>query len=172
MTANTRRPEQRTSDREQTRQRYLRGETQAAIAADLGVTRQQVAYDLALLREAWRKAGIRDFDQAKAIELAKLDELERTYWEAWEDSRSEQQIATQSQDDSGKKHVSLRKTQQAGNPAFLQGVMSCIDRRCKILGLDAPTRIDFRIEWDALTDEQLERIRDGGDPRRVLSIAA
>jgi hypothetical protein len=45
------------------------------------------------------------------------DELERTYWEAWQ--------------------LSLHRD---GNPAYLEGVFRCIDRRCKLLGLDAPNR--------------------------------
>ncbi len=31
--------------------------------------------------------GLRDFDQARVEELAKIDELERTYWDAWHGRR-------------------------------------------------------------------------------------
>ena len=145
--------EQRASDREQMRERYLRGETQAMIASALGVSRQQVQYDLALLQKAWRKSGIRSFDDQKAEQLAKIDELERTYWDAWEASRKDREIATQRQRANGDKEIMLRKEGSAGDPRFLDGVMTCIERRCKLLGLDAPTRATI-----TFTREQLDAL--------------
>jgi hypothetical protein len=61
----------------------------------------------------------------------------------------------------------MRKEGQAGNPAFLAGVLTCIERRCSILGLDAPKR--FVIRWDDLTDEQIDRLAAGEPPEKVLS---
>jgi hypothetical protein len=153
MPANTRTDEQRAADREQMRAMYLRGDTQAAIAAALGLSRPQVQYDLAQLQRAWRKSGIRSFDDQKAEQLAKIDELERTYWDAWEASRKDREIATQRQRANGDKEIMLRKEGQAGDPRFLDGVMSCIERRCKLLGLDAPTR-----QTITLTREQVDAL--------------
>jgi hypothetical protein len=65
------------------------------------------------------------------------------------------------------KKVVLRKEGQAGSPAFLAGVLTCIERRCAILGLDAPKR--FVIDWDNLTPEQEERLAKGEPPEKVLS---
>jgi hypothetical protein len=38
-----------------------------------------------------------------------------------------------------------RSEGQAGDPRFLQGVACCIDRRCKLLGLDKPDKVT--IDW-------------------------
>jgi hypothetical protein len=37
----------------------------------------------------------------------------------------------------------MEREQRDGNPAFLAGVMSCIERRCKLLGLDAPVKSEL-----------------------------
>ena len=61
------------------------------------------------------------------------------------DSSTEQSSATGESDKKGKQRGSakavIEKETMLGNPAYLAGVMSCIERRCKILGLDAPTKI-------------------------------
>ena len=40
---------------------------------------------------------------------------------------------------------SIEKTSmgQAGDPRFLAGVQWCIERRCKIIGIDAPTKSEL-----------------------------
>ena len=65
----------------------------------------------------------------------------------------------------------MEKEQRDGNPAFLQGVLNCIDRRCKLLGIDAPTRTDNRnydIDLSKLSDEQLDRVAAGEDVMKVI----
>ncbi|MHC4984512.1 MAG: hypothetical protein ACYTF6_15275, partial [Planctomycetota bacterium] len=68
--------------------------------------------------------------------------------------------------------VAKARKGQAGDPRFLAGVQWCIERRCKILGLDAPTKAQaslLNINMGNLTDEQLRRIADGEDPAFVLA---
>lgn len=174
MAAPTRTPDQILVHREQIAARYLRGEYQVDIARALGISQQQVSYDLKAIRAAWLAAAVRDFDALKAQELAKIDAVEREYWLAWERSQKDKEIATQEGgevDPQTKKprikKVSLRKEGQAGNPAFLAGVLTCIERRCAILGLDAPKR--FVIRWEELSDEQIDRLAAGEPPEKVLS---
>ena len=87
MPAKKRTPIQIEDDRRETASLYLQGKTQQAIAERLGMTRQMVGYDLKAIQRRWRQDTARDLDEDKAKELAKLDELERTHWQAWE-SRS------------------------------------------------------------------------------------
>lgn len=161
--------------RQQVAAAYLRGEYQADIAVRFGISQQQISLDLKAIRAAWLASAIRDFDQARAEELAKIDQVESEYWQAWERSKKDKEIAVQEGggdiDPQTKrpriKKLSLRKEGQSGNPAYLQGILTCIERRCKILGLDAPTR--FNINWDELTPEQEERLAKGEPPEKVLS---
>ena len=137
---------QRENDYAQITSYYLRGWTQVAIAAEVGLSQQQVSIDIRTIQARWRKDTTINLDEHKSKELAKLDELEREYWQAWESSKSERTKARQESsgkvDKKTKKPVinkaTMEKEDRDGNPAFLSGVLSCIDRRCKILGIDAP----------------------------------
>lgn len=161
--------------RQQVAAAYLRGEYQAEIAARFGISQQQISLDLKAIRSAWLQSAIRDFDAARAEELAKIDAVEAEYWSAWDRSKKDKEVATQ--EGSGEidpqtkrpriKKLSLRKEGQSGNPAYLAGILSCIDKRCAILGLDAPKR--FQINWDDLTPDQVDRLAKGEPPEKVLS---
>ncbi len=147
MAAPKRTPIQIEHDRVEIARRYLHGETQAAIGRVLGMTQQMVCYDLKAIQAQWRRAAIRDFDEAKGQELAKIDELERTYWEAWAQSKEEKQTKSAAKEQGEGKNgtvktkTGLRTEGRDGNPVFLAGVMACIDRRCKLLGVDAPVKL-------------------------------
>lgn len=151
-TTNKRNAAQIETDRAEIARRYLRGETQAAIGTVLHMSQQMVSYDLAAIKKQWQASAIHDLSAAKAKELAKIDHLEVTYWLAWEESRLDKEITVEKQSggeplagEGGKppetkKETTLRREGQAGSPAFLAGVQWCIERRCKILGIDAPTK--------------------------------
>lgn len=154
--------------RQQVAERYLRGEYQSVIAQSVGVDTATVSRDLAAIRAAWLASAIRDFDTAKSQELAKIDEVERAAWGAWERSTQDKEVAVQEAGADKKiKRASLRKEGQSGNPAFLSTILTCIERRCAILGLDAPKR--FVIKWDELSDEQIDRLARGEAPEKVLA---
>ena len=60
------------------------GMTLAEIGEKLGVDASTVCRDMAWVREEWRKSVVEDYDQARAVELAKLNFVERCCWDAWE----------------------------------------------------------------------------------------
>lgn len=140
MTESTRRKTVITSRRQQVAEMYLRGLYQSDIADSLGVDQATVSRDLAELRKEWLERSINHIDQKKAIELSKLDRLEVTYWEAWERSRENAETVINRSTPNGPIHEE-RSEGQSGNPAFLEGVLKCIAKRCEILGLDAPKKI-------------------------------
>lgn len=122
--------------------RYLRGETQVEIAVETGVTQQQISYDLKVLRGRWLRSSIRDFDEARAQELAKIDDLEREYWGAWDASKDKFEATTteQSNGKMAQTKAKIHRETRTGDLRYLLGVQWCIERRCKLLGLDAPTK--------------------------------
>jgi hypothetical protein len=150
--------------------RYLRSQTQGEIARSLEVDIRTIKRDLAFIRQEWRQDAVRDVGEWQAAELAKLDALERTCWEAWErsllareisETRRVQDDAPPGKDDESGPHRArvealLRREQRDGNPRFLEGVLSCIKRRCEILGLDAPkggepvTQTNVVLNWGLL----------------------
>jgi hypothetical protein len=141
-------------DRRKTADLYLQGWLQADIAGFLGISQSTVSNDLKALQAEWLRSALLDFDEAKAREIAKIDRLEREYWAAWERSREDAETVRQEGSRKGEggeglppvdKVVKTRKG-QAGDPRFLQGVQWCIDKRCKILGVDAPQKIEV-YDW-------------------------
>lgn len=152
--------------RESVARRYLQGATQAEIARAFNLSQQQISLDLKAIRAAWLASAVRDFDTARAQELAKIDTVEQEYWQAWERSQQDKEIAFEESGPKGARSGS-RTEGQAGTPAFLAGVLTCIERRCAILGLDAPKR--FQIDWDALTPDQMDRLAKGEPPEKVLA---
>lgn len=164
--------------RQEVAARYLRGEYQSAIASSLNVDTATVSRDLAAIRAVWLTSAVRDFDAAKAQELAKIDEVERAAWQAWERSTKDKEVATQEAGavkdaQTGKpiiKKATLRKEGQSGNPAFLSTILTCIERRCAILGLDAPKRFVITDDqWERMTPEQIDRLAKGEPPEKVLA---
>jgi len=133
---------------------YLEGQLQADIAEAVGVSQSTVSNDLKAIQQEWLQSSLMDFNEARAQEIAKIDRLEREYWAAWQRSCEDAETSTQKvkgklqkyQDDSGKfvaeQPAEATKTsrEQAGDPRFLSGVQWCIERRCKLLGIDAPQR--------------------------------
>ena len=155
-------------DRHRIASLYLKGRTQASIGEELGLSQSIISRNLATLHQEWLQDTSIDIRKAKARELARVDNLEREYWNAWERSCSERKVASaevRADDAQGKPHKSsLRKEQRDGNPAFLRGIEWCIDKRCRILGLDAPVKVaptnpDGDEEYTGLSlEERADRI--------------
>jgi len=140
-------------DRRRISDLYLQGWLQADIATEIGVSAPTVSRDLKALQGVWLESALIDFDEAKAREIAKVDRLEREYWEAWlrscEDAETvRQEGGSKNQDGKLKPPNKVIRTSkgQAGDPRFLQGIERCIDKRCKILGIDAPQKVEV-YDW-------------------------
>lgn len=142
MAAPKRTPFQRDADLERISGMYLKGKRQWEIADALGLARTQIAYDLKTIRERWIASSVRNFDEERGIALAKIDVLERTYWDAWVKSCEEKTRKSIQQNPFGDKSTSVTTETLLGNPAYLQGVERCIEQRRKILGLDAPSKTE------------------------------
>ena len=128
-------------DRAEIARLYLERKTQAEIGERLGLSRQQIAYELKAVRAEWLQSSLMDFNTRKAEELARIDALEREYLAAWEASKRAHETTTTEQTTRGdgeRVRAAIRKEDQTGDPRYLVGVQWCIDRRCKIFGLDAP----------------------------------
>lgn len=187
MPAHKRTPHEIARDRLEISELYLKGETQLSIASILArdpkrgytLTRQSITYDIQVIQKAWVAESVQNMDAAKARELAKIDHLEREYWKGWErskhtmkKSRTEQTVNNGTS--AGTSEI-IERQRRVGDPTFLDGVQKCIERRCKILGLDAPDkyqvddrRLVDRINWDKVTPEQLARIDKGDDPEKIF----
>jgi len=152
-------------------QLYLRGVPLEHIAAYHNVSPQTVASDIRLAKETWKEQAFMNFDERLSEEIAKISEVEVTAWLAWEESRYDKVTVTTetmrgTEDGERTKRVEKREG-QSGNPVFLQLVMHAQERRAKLLGLDAPIKINHLVEQEA------ERVAQefGIDPKLLLAEA-
>jgi len=125
---------------------YLSRKTQVEIAAELGVDQATISRDLTALQALWRSEATEDVGEVKARELARIDRLEREYWQAWEDSKGKRTTTSKKMSEmAGNKRAeaSTREEDLLGDPRYLAGVQWCITRRCEILGIDAPKKTEI-----------------------------
>ena len=126
----------------------LRGVTRADMALRLKVGTATISRDLKAVRKEWLESRVRDFDQAREIELRKLDNLEREAWEAW--SRSQRPVETNKVSGGGLDLTEKRRGEKisrsrSGDAKYLDVIARCIDKRCEILGISALPRGDTTI---------------------------
>jgi hypothetical protein len=147
---------------------YLQGQSQSQIAKAFSVSQQQVSLDLKAIRALWLQAALQDFDARKAEELARIDAVEQAAWRSFEKSLEPREITMteQAEGNTTTRKASVRREGTAGDPRWLERIQKCIDQRIGILGLNAPTR--FRIDWEALDDDQLRRLAEGANPQQVI----
>jgi hypothetical protein len=153
-----RQPAQIERDRRKIAQAYLAGRSQMDIASELGLDQSTVSRDLTAIQKEWRIARIDDIDERKHIELAKIDNLELTYWESFTRSCMAAASETTKMIGAGgstapqRVEQTRREDAQVGDPRFLSGVQWCIEKRCALLGLDAPKKQDFTTNGKSLSD--------------------
>lgn len=132
---------------------FLQGRNERQIADHIGRTQQYVSLAIKSLEEEWRTKASSDFSTAKAKELARIENLERTYWDAWFRSLGGSKSTTvrasgeKSEQKKDGKLVNIERSERNettyGDPRYLAGVQWCIERRVKMFGFDQPVKIDI-----------------------------
>ena len=145
---------------------FLRGYTYreivAALNADLAkrgagytISLAMVYYDLQQTLIEWKRERLDNIDDYVTQELRKLDKMEVELWEAWERSK------TGKLREKSRRNAKPRKVLEdgdnpeyygyeeattetsAGNPRFLDLLLNVQQRRAKMLGFDAPIKVDI-----------------------------
>ena len=98
------------------------------------------------LTQDWLKEGTFNINEARKAELAEINALELEAWDAWKRSRGTKKKETKTTGISAQgNHVdetSETKWREVGDPRFLTQVQWCINKRCELLGLDSPKKMD------------------------------
>lgn len=134
---------QRELDLVKTAKLYLQGKNQSEISRIIGVTRQQISYDINDLYKRWLNESMQDMAEMIIREFKKIDLVESEAWEAWEVSKKDS-IKIQSKDipkksknkDSKDTHISeITETIEGSqaNPKYLNQIFACIEMRLKII---------------------------------------
>jgi hypothetical protein len=156
--------EERERDRVLIARMYVRGksihEMMLAINAlypERPVSSKAISLDLNAIRDAWLRSSLLDFNEAKAKELAGIDEAEREAWDAWERSkekhmRLEYEVSDDQVPFSTEKIVKVQRKKKrriieatVGDIRYLEMVERLKKMRCDILGLFEAKRI--QVDW-------------------------
>lgn len=137
--------------REKVAELRLQGKTLSEIGAVVGVSKSVVHRDLQAIEAEWKAAALRDFDAAKAEQIARIQVLFRTYWDAWhascQPSKSEHRKTARSGKGDGpgseRMEVHISTKTHTGDPRYLDGVRWCITKICDLMGLNAPVQVDL-----------------------------
>lgn len=168
---------QREADLEIIRGLYVRGHTYREIAAkvtelrDYSLSYQTIKNDVDEILSRWRETLVESIDKLKADELAKINEVERQAWAEWERSKLD---TSRHEEGSNDKTGCFEKDiteGRLGDPRYLEIIGKCVQKRCDILGLDAPKRSEVTgrggapllIGVQRMSDEELEGIIRGAD---------
>lgn len=148
---------------------YCRGYSVYDISRVIGEPLDAIIAYLEEIRSVWRTSAIIDFNERISYELKKLDYLETMYWEAWEKSKTEAETMYSEEEiegESGAQRKRSKKTTSTppGDPRFLDGIRWCIERRCELLGLDAPKKsavltasVDVKSVYEELDSEERQK---------------
>jgi hypothetical protein len=156
--------EERERDRVLIARMYVRGksihEMMLAINAlypERPVSSKAISLDLNAIRDAWLRSSLLDFNEAKAKELAGIDEAEREAWNAWERSKekhmrleyevSDDQVPFSADKIAQVQRKKKRKIIEAtvGDIRYLEMIERLKKMRCDILGLFEAKRI--QVDW-------------------------
>lgn len=179
---------ERERDLEEISTLYLRGLKPQEIADELvkrhhyeNLTGRTIYNELVELRKLWVQSALIKYDEAKAREIARIDELEAAAWVAWNASQGHQDTTvvediedkfghdedTEEKKDRKPSTYTRKRTNKTtkeipGDPRFLDKISWCIDERCKILGLHEPMRLAISWQSEAqkagLSEEEAQKL--------------
>jgi hypothetical protein len=152
----------------------LAGGTLEEIAAELGYASHEGAR-MAIIRAKARLSPIENIEELRRQEVATTYEVQQEAWEQWKRSTEDAVKETvktsleESEDDAAdgiEKEKTVAREGQTGNPALLDKVLKAMERRAKLLGLDAPERLDVNAgvrvigqQPDAILETALARLK-------------
>lgn len=141
---------QRELDLVKTAKLYLQGKNQSEISRIIGVTRQQISYDINDLYKRWLNESMQDMAEMIIREFKKIDLVESEAWDAWESSKRDS-VKIQSKDIPAKKSYKNKDKDsnndknthiteitetiegQIPNVKYLDRICWCIESRLKII---------------------------------------
>lgn len=118
------------------------------------VTRQQITYDLADIREQWATEHKGYLKAALVEELKKIDRIEAEAWESWDKSKGEITKVHQEKEEmpadttgrGGKRErtkATVTKEVSHGDTHYMGIIQWCVERRAEILGLKAAAKVEL-----------------------------
>lgn len=145
------------SDLDRTAHLYLRGYSIHQIAkiiseeSHYSISHVQILRDIKKIRQIWINNASSAYEEAIGRELAKIDELEKAYWDGYEKANGDKTILLKEivkSDDDNKNRELKKVTQQGGlGSEFLKGIQWCINKRLELLGVQSASK-SMTISWE------------------------
>lgn len=148
--------------------------------ADYEITFQMVYYDMQKLLIEWKRERIDTIDEYITQELRKLDKMEVELWNAWEVSkggkvREKKRTSSKSrkvltEDEKASDWYGYNETMNetsSGNPRYFDLLLNVQQRRAKLLGYDAPVKVEMQGVNIHESDEK-EKYNINGLPDELL----
>jgi DNA-binding transcriptional ArsR family regulator len=177
---------EREADRAEAARLDRKGYTVTEIARIIGVSKQQISYDLKRLRRQYLKAALVERAAKVQEKLEELRDIRREAWEAWEQSKGAltdemaeeiMQKLLQMADNSGSLRIAFARGKLQGlrievayKPQYecLRILLSCVEAERELLGLDSAKTTavaQANLDWNAL-------LRDvqNHKPKRIESL--
>jgi hypothetical protein len=123
---------------------------------------QQVHKDVKELLISWKKERFDLIDDYVTSELKKLDRMEQELWAAWEASKDGKRRtkieggSIEGGNISGGKLKERNLETTHGNPRYMDLLLDVQQRRAKLLGYDAPTKIDIHKPDNPFSKDETE----------------
>ncbi len=108
------------------------------------ITFRSIHNDIKAEIKRWREERLDIIEDQITVELIRINNIEKEAWEAWEKSKAEYQrsVTERRSGTSETMRAQMVREEQCGDPRYLQIIQWCIDKRCKLFGLDAPKKIE------------------------------
>jgi hypothetical protein len=106
------------------------------------ISRRQVNYYAAAVRQAWRECYHAEVAAHQAQMLAAARQAMAEAWEAWFASQVGPTTTERVRDTAGAAQIRVVTRQSAGDPRYLRQVLAALDYTIRLLGLDAAARTE------------------------------
>lgn len=142
---------------------YLRGYGSRRIAAALeeetGVklTHRTILKDIRAIQKRWREEMGGELSLLKSAEVGRINRVEAEAWEQWFRSKEpieKAKVETRDGENGTTRSSSRENQQRLGDADYLKVIMSCSERRTKLLGLEQVDATDS----DELTTEDIIKL--------------
>lgn len=120
---------------------FTKHRTQQQIAEELVIAQATVSNAIKRIRHEYSMKRMNKLQSYLNVELAKLDAVEREAWQAWEKSIGVTTKKVKKKTSDGYSEDIEQTETTPGDPRFLTQVQAAIDRRIRLLGLDAPQEV-------------------------------
>lgn len=124
------------------------------IGKDYTLSKSTIGNDVKKILEEWRNERLEIIDQMIDVDLLELRHIKRECWESWEKSKTKESHKYKYKRKPGGgvsekilEESTVEKT--AGDPRYIEKILTCMEKRQTLLGYAAPKRVEHSGKIDS-----------------------